>query len=200
MPDSMTQILSSGPPGMKINIAVLGDGFAAADQTAYNNKVQDLLLDGVFGHDYFYEDKSGVQHLPRQPDLGAVRGQPAGLQRKRNADRRHRRHDRLDDDQNTALGYIYKRLVGALLARERCQHRRRRSRTPSTRGCRTTTSSWSSSTSRASAAAEAAASRSSRWVELGGDGARVRPRHRRACRRVLRSAGYYAGGEPGAST
>jgi hypothetical protein len=53
----MTQILASGPPGVKKNIAVLGDGFAAgADQTTYNNKVQELLLDGVFGHDYFYED------------------------------------------------------------------------------------------------------------------------------------------------
>jgi hypothetical protein len=53
----MTQILASGPPGVKKNIAVLGDGFGAgADQTTYNNKVQELLLDGVFGHDYFYED------------------------------------------------------------------------------------------------------------------------------------------------
>ena len=26
------------------------------DQTAYNNKVKESLLDGVFGHDYFYED------------------------------------------------------------------------------------------------------------------------------------------------
>lgn len=56
MPDSMTQILRSGPPGTKRNIAVLGDGFAAGDQTAYNDKVKELLLDGVFGHDYFYED------------------------------------------------------------------------------------------------------------------------------------------------
>jgi hypothetical protein len=58
MPDSVTQILKSGPPGAKTNIAVLGDGFAAGDQTAYNDKVKELLLDGVFGHDYFYEDKS----------------------------------------------------------------------------------------------------------------------------------------------
>jgi IgA Peptidase M64 len=56
MPDSVTQILKSGPPGMKKNIAVLGDGFATGDQTLYNNKVKELLLDGVFGHDYFYED------------------------------------------------------------------------------------------------------------------------------------------------
>ncbi|MFL5285579.1 MAG: M64 family metallopeptidase [Rhodopila sp.] len=57
MPDSVTQILASGPVGTKINIAVLGDGFAVADQTLYNNKVQEFLIDGVFGHDYFYEDK-----------------------------------------------------------------------------------------------------------------------------------------------
>ena len=56
MADSVTQILASGPPGTKKNIAVLGDGFAAGDQTTYNNKVKELLIDGVFGHDYFYED------------------------------------------------------------------------------------------------------------------------------------------------
>ncbi|MEG3906830.1 M64 family metallopeptidase [Microcoleus sp. w2-18bC1] len=56
MPDSMTQILKAGPPGNKRNIAVLGDGFAEADQNVYNQKVKEILLDGVFGHDYFYED------------------------------------------------------------------------------------------------------------------------------------------------
>ncbi len=56
MPDSMTQILRAGPPGVKKNIAVLGDGFAEADQDDYNTKVNELLIDGVFGHDYFYED------------------------------------------------------------------------------------------------------------------------------------------------
>jgi hypothetical protein len=56
MPDSVTQILKSGPSGTKINIAVLGDGFAAADQQTYNDFVQNILLEGVFKHDYFYED------------------------------------------------------------------------------------------------------------------------------------------------
>lgn len=56
MPDSMTQILKSGAPGTKLNIAVLGDGFAADDQDEYNDLVEELLIDGVFGHDYFYED------------------------------------------------------------------------------------------------------------------------------------------------
>src|SRR6266849_10236874 len=56
MPDGMTQILSSGPPGTKVNIAVLGDGFAAGDQSSYNNKVNDLLFNGLFKHDYYFED------------------------------------------------------------------------------------------------------------------------------------------------
>jgi hypothetical protein len=56
--DSVTKVLDNGPPGGKINIAVLGDGFAAgADQTLYNNKVQELLLDGVFAHDFYAENK-----------------------------------------------------------------------------------------------------------------------------------------------
>jgi hypothetical protein len=56
MPDSMSEILSSGPPGNKINIAILGDGFAAGDQDTYNQKVQDLVTNGLFSHDYYYED------------------------------------------------------------------------------------------------------------------------------------------------
>jgi hypothetical protein len=58
MPDSVTQVWTAGPVGSKRNLAVLGDGFANADQTAYDNWVQTTLLDGVFGHDYFYEDGS----------------------------------------------------------------------------------------------------------------------------------------------
>ena len=56
MPDSMTQILNSGPPGTKVNIAILGDGFADTDQDLYNQKVQDLVINGLFSHDYYYED------------------------------------------------------------------------------------------------------------------------------------------------
>jgi IgA Peptidase M64/FG-GAP-like repeat len=58
LPDSVTQIRTAGPVGSKRNLAVLGDGFADADQTAYDNWVQTTLIDGVFGHDYFYEDAS----------------------------------------------------------------------------------------------------------------------------------------------
>ncbi|MGZ0153174.1 M64 family metallopeptidase [Kribbella sp. WER1] len=58
MADSMTVLRKAGPPGVKRNIAVLGDGFTAVDQVAYNNWVQTTLIDGVFGHDYYSEDAS----------------------------------------------------------------------------------------------------------------------------------------------
>jgi len=58
MADSMTVLRNAGPPGTKRNIVVLGDGFTAADQAAYNQWVDDKLIKGVFGHDYFSEDAS----------------------------------------------------------------------------------------------------------------------------------------------
>jgi hypothetical protein len=58
MPDSVTQIRAAGPAGAKKNLVVMGDGFANADQSTYNNWVQTTLIEGVFGHDYFYEDAS----------------------------------------------------------------------------------------------------------------------------------------------
>ncbi len=58
MADSVTQLRVAGPVGTKRNLAILGDGFAAADQAAYNNWVQTTLMDGVFGRDYFFEDAS----------------------------------------------------------------------------------------------------------------------------------------------
>lgn len=58
MADSVTQIRKAGPVGSKRNLAILGDGFAAADQTIYNNWVQTNVLDGLFKQDYFYEDAS----------------------------------------------------------------------------------------------------------------------------------------------
>jgi hypothetical protein len=107
VPDSMTQILASGPPGAKLNIAVLGDGFAAGDQTAYNNKVKELLLDGVFGHDYFYEDKQAY-NIYRVNLISAQ----SGVSQKR-YDEHGTPSDPSDDTvisttiKNTALGYIY---------------------------------------------------------------------------------------------
>lgn len=58
MADSMTVLQNAGPAGTKINLVVVGDGFTAADQTAFDNWVDDKLIKGVFGHDYFCEDAS----------------------------------------------------------------------------------------------------------------------------------------------
>lgn len=107
MPDSMTQLLNSGPPGTKINIAVLGDGFAAGDQAAYNAKVQELLIDGVFGHDYFSEDKSAF-NIYRVNLVSADSGVSTRVY-----DEHGTPDDGSDDTvvstttRNTALGYIY---------------------------------------------------------------------------------------------
>ena len=107
MPDSMTQILMSGPPGTKRNIAVLGDGFGNADQTTYNNKVKELLLDGVFGHDYFYEDMQGF-NIYRVNLISSESGVS-----QRVYDEHGTPNDASDDTivsttlRNTALGIIY---------------------------------------------------------------------------------------------
>lgn len=107
MPDSVTQVLKSGPPGTKLNIAVLGDGFAAADQTAYNNNVQAVLLDGVFGMDYFYEDKSAY-NIYR---VNLISAQSGVSQRVYNENGTP--SDASDDTivsttlRNTSLGFIY---------------------------------------------------------------------------------------------
>ena len=107
MPDSMTQILNSGPPGAKLNIAVLGDGFAAGDQAAYDAKVRELLLDGVFGHDYFYEDKQAY-NIYRVNLISVDSGVSTRVY-----DEKGTPSDPSDDTivsttiRNTALGYIF---------------------------------------------------------------------------------------------
>lgn len=107
MPDSVTQILRSGPVGAKKNIAVLGDGFANADQAAYNDKVKELLIDGVFGHDYFYEDMQAFNIF--RVNLIST---DSGVSR-RVYDEKGTPTDGSDDTitsttlRNTALGYIY---------------------------------------------------------------------------------------------
>src|SRR6266571_8303332 len=103
----MTQILKSGPPGTKVNIAVLGDGFAAGDQTIYNNKVDDLLINGVFKHDYYFEDVSGFNVF--RVNLISV---DSGVSTK-TYDEHGTPADPSDDTvtsqttRNTALGYIF---------------------------------------------------------------------------------------------
>ena len=58
MADSMTQIRIAGAVGAKRNLAILGDGFTGADQHLFDDWVRDAVMNGAFGHDYFYEDGS----------------------------------------------------------------------------------------------------------------------------------------------
>lgn len=107
MPDSVTQLLNAGPTGTKINIAILGDGFAAGDQQAYNERVQELLIDGVFGHDYFYEDKQAF-NVFRVNLISTDSGVSTRVY-----DEKGTPNDASDDTivsttlRNTALGYIF---------------------------------------------------------------------------------------------
>jgi hypothetical protein len=45
---TVTELLRSGPNGSKINIVVIGDGFATADQAAYNGFVDTVVIRGLF--------------------------------------------------------------------------------------------------------------------------------------------------------
>src|SRR5581483_9293526 len=56
--DSVTKVIDNGPDGTKKVIAVLGDGYAAADQDKYNQDVDKLVLTGVFGHDFYRENQN----------------------------------------------------------------------------------------------------------------------------------------------
>lgn len=58
MADSMTVLRNAGPAGTKINLVVVGDGFTAADQAAFNQWVDEKVIRGVFASDYFSEDAS----------------------------------------------------------------------------------------------------------------------------------------------
>ena len=59
MPDSMTQILMSGPPGTNEILLCLETALEMLIKQHITTKLRSFLLDGVFGHDYFYEDMQG---------------------------------------------------------------------------------------------------------------------------------------------
>jgi hypothetical protein len=61
---AVTKIVDHGPDGEKLTFAVLGDGYAASDQAKYAQDVQKLVLEGVFGHD-FYKDNFSAFNVYR---------------------------------------------------------------------------------------------------------------------------------------
>ena len=200
MPDSVTQIIASGPPGVKKNIAVLGDGFAAgATRRSTTTRSKELLIHGVFGHDYFYEDAQAFNvfrvNLISNESAVSVRvydehGTPTDPQR-----RHHRQHDAAATPRSATSSAARGRIAGSRAARTRRTLVQNALNTwvpdydlvliilndPGFGGC-----------------GGGGFQIVPLGVELDRHGARVRPRHRRAGRRVLRSAGAWAGGEPGA--
>ena len=107
MANSMTVLRKAGAPGTKRNIVVLGDGFSAADQATYNQWVDDKLIKGVFGHDYYSEDASAFNIY--RVNLESV---DSGVST-RTYDEHGTFSDPSDDTiasetlHNTALGYIF---------------------------------------------------------------------------------------------
>ncbi|MEK2493241.1 M64 family metallopeptidase [Kitasatospora purpeofusca] len=55
---SVTTLIWNGPPGSRITVAVVGDGFGPQEQDAYNTAVDRLLTDGLFAQDFFGEHRS----------------------------------------------------------------------------------------------------------------------------------------------
>lgn len=58
--NSTIKIINHGSDANKLVIAVLGDGYSSSpeDQQKYQDDVQRLIVDGVFGHDYFREKQT----------------------------------------------------------------------------------------------------------------------------------------------
>jgi IgA Peptidase M64 len=54
---SATRLIDNGPLGSRYTIAIVGDGFTAWDQTAYNQAVDALVTNGIFSHDYFADNR-----------------------------------------------------------------------------------------------------------------------------------------------
>ena len=168
MPDSVTQILASGPPGTKKNIAVLGDGFAAGDQTLYNNKVKELLLDGVFGHDYFYEDKQAFNIFRVNLISSAVSGEHhASTTRTARRPTRATTRSSSTTIKNTALGYIFSGSWAHCWLEGGAEHRDAGPERAQHLGAGLRPRPDHPQRPAASAAAAAAASRSSRWGRAG---------------------------------
>ena len=54
-----TKLIDNGPDAGKKILVVMGDGYAAADQATYDNDVETLVKNGVFGNDFFSENQNG---------------------------------------------------------------------------------------------------------------------------------------------
>jgi hypothetical protein len=55
---TMAKLIDNGPFGAKVTMVVVGDGFTAWDQNAYNSHVDTLLIKGLFTQDFYAAHKS----------------------------------------------------------------------------------------------------------------------------------------------
>lgn len=63
MGDSLQILFKNGGLGAKVTVVVVGDGFAANDQAAFNTAVDNLLTSGMFTHDFYATHKSAFNLL-----------------------------------------------------------------------------------------------------------------------------------------
>jgi IgA Peptidase M64 len=59
---TVSKLMNNGPDGEKLTFVVMGDGYAAKDQAKFAGDVQKLVVQGVFGHD-FYKDNAKAFNL-----------------------------------------------------------------------------------------------------------------------------------------
>jgi hypothetical protein len=55
---TMAKLIDNGPFGAKVTMVVVGDGFTAWDQNAYNRYIDTLLTNGLFTQDFFATNRS----------------------------------------------------------------------------------------------------------------------------------------------
>lgn len=54
-PPSCNKVINNGSDSGKKVVVVMGDGYANGDQTAYNTQVENMVIRGMFGNDFFNE-------------------------------------------------------------------------------------------------------------------------------------------------
>ena len=109
MPDSVTQILESGPPGREASTSPCSaTASPPATRPLYNNKVAGTPDRRRLRPRLLLRGRAGVQHLSRQPDLERVR-RSASASTTSTARRRTPATTRSSARRckNTALGYIF---------------------------------------------------------------------------------------------
>jgi len=57
-PPACTKIIDNGPDAVRKVIVVMGDGYTATEQMVYSKQVEGMLVEGMFGNDFFAEQQN----------------------------------------------------------------------------------------------------------------------------------------------